>query len=312
MPVHSEEELDFAYKYPFSEEAKAIIRELDMRKVEQRHLQVGVARLESALSGELPYTAVGYGKLDYLVGYVYARMLLSCMKSEYAVGLFSGSEAKRCAAAMKSEQGSGIVRIAKALGIDAKETGQEFSVSFAKVLENMPKGTGYSLANLQLSKGAVVLNKKQLIDVMAEAVKRSVAKGLPVGLAGVPSEVKAAAKALKVPFPKATVRLKGGDSIAWIDKLLEVPIPDCRHRTVNLILAPYLMTIKGMEVEDGMKVISAYIEKCKLLNPHTNVNESYIRYQCRYAKSHGMKPMTLIRAKGELSAIDFRIISGEE
>jgi hypothetical protein len=309
--MYTKEELDFAYKYPVSEESKLIIRSLNMGKVDQNHLRIGVARLEAALSGKIDYKPISYGKLDYLIGYVYARMLVSCMKSQYAINLFAQAEARRSATAMKSDPSLSLLQLAKELGIAAKESENEFSISFTKLLENMPKNSGYSLANLQLSKGTVVLNKKQFIDVITEATIASIAHSLPVDNSGIPTEVRNAAKNIRMPVQKIMAKRSGSNAIAWIDRLLEVPISDCRHRTVNLILAPYLMTIKGLDVEEGVKVISNYIEKCKTVNPHTNVNESYIRYQCKYAKSHGMKPMTLVRAKNELSAIDFKII-GEE
>ena len=45
------------------------------------------------------------------------------------------------------------------------------------------------------------------------------------------------------------------------------------------------------------KAVNDYIKKCKEINPDTNVNESYIRYQVRYSKAKGMKPLSLQKAK---------------
>ena len=52
-----------------------------------------------------------------------------------------------------------------------------------------------------------------------------------------------------------------------------------------------------MEVEQAVKIINEYIEKCKEIDPSTKINESYIRYQCSYAKRRGLKPLSLDRAK---------------
>ena len=96
---------------------------------------------------------------------------------------------------------------------------------------------------------------------------------------------------------KRAIRAETAGSYAWIERLLTIPIPDVRHRTVNLILAPYLMNVRKLEEDDAVKAISDYIERCKLVNPNTNVNESYIRYQCRYSKTKGMRPLAASRAK---------------
>ncbi len=53
-------------------------------------------------------------------------------------------------------------------------------------------------------------------------------------------------------------------------------------------------------------MISNYIDRCKELNPDTKVSEPYIRYQVKYAKEKGMKPLSLVKAKELLSdLIDF-------
>jgi len=70
-----------------------------------------------------------------------------------------------------------------------------------------------------------------------------------------------------------------------------------RHRTVNLILAPYLVNTKQLEVEQAARIISDYIERCKQIDPNTKINERYIEYQCSYAKRRGLRPLSHERAK---------------
>ena len=38
-------------------------------------------------------------------------------------------------------------------------------------------------------------------------------------------------------------------------------------------------------------------EKCKIIDPNTKITDSYIRYQCGYAKKRGLKPLSFKRAK---------------
>ena len=79
-----------------------------------------------------------------------------------------------------------------------------------------------------------------------------------------------------------------------------------RHRVVNLILAPYLINVRGMSEEGAFKTISAYIERCRAVDPNTKVNDSYIKYQCAYAKKKGLRPLSLVHARELLgSYVDF-------
>ena len=96
---------------------------------------------------------------------------------------------------------------------------------------------------------------------------------------------------------------KGQKTFRWIERLLQTPIPDVRHRTVNLILAPYLVNVRNMSPEEAFKVINDYIERCKKVNPDTKIGEQYIRYQCNYAKKRGMRPLALQKAKELLGGL---------
>ena len=115
-----------------------------------------------------------------------------------------------------------------------------------------------------------------------------------------------AAKGVKLPERRLALDLKGG-AYAWIEKLLATPIVDVRHRSVNLILAPYFTNVKGLDEEEATKAVMEYIERCKAVNPNTRINEAYIRYQCKYAKNRGLKPLSLVKARELLAdVIEFR------
>ena len=44
--------------------------------------------------------------------------------------------------------------------------------------------------------------------------------------------------------------------------------------------------------------------ECKgYINPDTKINEQYIMYQCRYAKSKGLKPLSLVKARELLAGM---------
>ncbi|MFI5412262.1 MAG: DNA primase noncatalytic subunit PriX [Candidatus Micrarchaeales archaeon] len=312
--MHTKEQLDFAYKYPFSDEAKEIIKNLDFKSVEQMHLITGRARLEEAFeSGKIEYRESNYGRLDFVVGYAYARMLVSAIKNLGLISKYANAEAKRASEALEKDTDVNILRLAKELGIDVRRDNGGFMIDFTQFLANAPIEQDFTLANQKLVNGTVMLGKHQLIKVMEVAIGKAVAKGLPVKATSIPKIVIEYSKGVKLPIQKTIFRRGTGGGISWIDKLLNTAIPDCRHRTVNLVLAPYLVNVKGLPVDKATEMISNYIALCKTVNPDTKITDRYIKYQCDYAKSHGLKPLSLARAKTELGGgIDFGTLLGED
>jgi hypothetical protein len=53
-----------------------------------------------------------------------------------------------------------------------------------------------------------------------------------------------------------------GNTIPWIEKLLETPIYDYRKNAVNLILAPYLINIRKLSYENALNIIDNWLTEC--------------------------------------------------
>ena len=175
---------------------------------------------------------------------------------------------------------------------------EELAIRFEQYLKAAPRRRGYELVNQRLGGGAVILSSDKIKGLLAEAAAKEMMKGLPIKVNELPGEVVEYAKGVKIRIKAAeTQKKKDIASESWIEDLLKTPIADVRHRTVNLILAPYLVNSKGLDVEQATKVIVEYIEKCKELDPNTKVNERYIEYQCSYAKKRGMKPLSRTKAR---------------
>ena len=292
------EKLDFAYKYPFSKAAMEIIGSASS-KVEEKYLRLGKLRLEEDLGRRRPeFTAVKLNEIkrSIVVSYVYSRMLASALNDRYLLNVYINAESNRVRSALSSDETANAVELSKELGIPVTSEDGSFAIRFEQFLMNKQKGTGLQLVNRSLGNGMVYLSLAELSEIIAEAARKRIAANLPIGSKKLPKEIIEYAKGVKRPVRKASVQ-QGGKVYRWIEKILETPIHDVRHRTVNLILAPYLINVRNMPEEEAEKIITEYIEKCKELNPDTNVNGSYIKYQCRYAKSKGLKPLSLKRAK---------------
>ena len=294
------ESLDFSYKYPFSKEALSIIGSA-ANSVEERFLKLGRLRLEEDLSRkehQFAEVRINEIKRSIVISYVYSRMLASALNDRYLLNSYVNAESGRARSALMSEKPQNMLKLAEELGIKASESGGAFSIRFDQFLENKPKSPESSLVYKGLDKGSVTLSASDIALILGEAARKRISANLPINTRQLPKEVLEYAKGIKRPVRRT--RVTSGRTYGWIEKILETPIPDVRHRTVNLVLAPYLVNVKSMAPEEAAKVIMDYIEKCKELNPDTKVNSSYVNYQCRYSKSKGTKPISLKRAKVEL------------
>ncbi|MCL4373697.1 MAG: DNA primase noncatalytic subunit PriX [Candidatus Marsarchaeota archaeon] len=304
--------LDFAYKYPFSNAAKEIISAAGISKISYAYLSSARSHLELAISGKLEYkrTSISSVKVDYLVNYAYCRMLASAYSSISVASKYAEAEAARSAEALSTSTIEELVSLGSELNMKiAKrfkpESSSELVMYFNDFLRYSPGVKGLELVNQKLSDGAVILDWNTAVRLVQSASRSKIMEGLPIKASQLPQEVISFAKSSRISMPSTAARAPG--AIAgqrdWIEKLLNTPIPDVRHRTVNLILAPYLVTVKGMSPEEASKVINDYIAKCKLINPDTKITERYVEYQCNYAKKKGMKPLSQARAKELLGGI---------
>ncbi len=307
--MYTSENLDFAYRYPFTDTAKNIINSLNITSVDFKYLELGKARASADINDSIKYYDISIDsiKIDELISYVYARMmLLSLNKLDYKEK-FALGESKRVFEAMGKDSEINIFRLSSFFGINLrKDIDKDYLIKFDSYLHNIPKDPMFALSNQELHQGFVRISFSKLKFILKQATYNYIKSGLLQDeKIKLPKEIRDYAKDIK---DEHKVKIRNTGSMAWIEKLLDTPITDVRHRTVNLILAPYLTNVKGLSVDDAFKIISDYIERCKLVNPDTKINETYIRYQCEYAKDKKLKPLSLSNAKELLAGvIDFEV-----
>jgi Primase X len=84
-----------------------------------------------------------------------------------------------------------------------------------------------------------------------------------------------------------------GNTIPWIEKLLQTSIDDYRKTAVSLILAPYLINIKKESYEDALNIINSWLSKCaKSRQLDQNFNYT-VRYALKYSAKNGNRPLKL-------------------
>jgi hypothetical protein len=91
--------------------------------------------------------------------------------------------------------------------------------------------------------------------------------------------------------------LKSNSNIFWIEKLLNTAIPDFRKNATNLILAPYLVTVKKLSYQQSFNILNDWLHKC---NSHRKLdfNPDYlVKNALTTAIQKGIPPMKLVTLK---------------
>jgi hypothetical protein len=96
----------------------------------------------------------------------------------------------------------------------------------------------------------------------------------------------------------------------WIERLIESPIDDGRHRVLWFILAPYLVNVKGLSLEEAEQIALDYLTKCSRIKPIEGDLNRLVKYYVEYAARTGLKPPSLktLRTKTEYEDL-YKIIS---
>ena len=95
----------------------------------------------------------------------------------------------------------------------------------------------------------------------------------------------------------------------WIEILLNIAIPDGRHRIIGTVLAPYLINVKGLQVSEAEKIIGSWLEKCDRYEPVKGNIEAFVKRSCLNAYRLGKKPKDINYFKTHHNTIYREIVS---
>jgi hypothetical protein len=83
-------------------------------------------------------------------------------------------------------------------------------------------------------------------------------------------------------------------SLIWIDKLLQTPVEDNRKDLLYWVLAPYLITVRGLDYDIAYAILDAWLDKCaelRRLEPHRTSFRYRIRNCLDTAESQARRPI---------------------
>jgi non-catalytic primase subunit PriX-like protein len=87
---------------------------------------------------------------------------------------------------------------------------------------------------------------------------------------------------------------KNMNSMPWIDKLLQTGIEDNRKGIIFWVLAPYLITVKGLDYDKAYSILEQWLEKCDAIR-RLELGWTAFRYKIRYcldtAENQERKPI---------------------
>lgn len=91
-----------------------------------------------------------------------------------------------------------------------------------------------------------------------------------------------------------------GNNYQWIDMLLDIPMPDARHRIIVHILAPYLINVKHLDVNTARRIIEDWVERSeRTYQPVWGNTKAFVHRECQKAYETGKMPKDLERIRRE-------------
>jgi hypothetical protein len=99
----------------------------------------------------------------------------------------------------------------------------------------------------------------------------------------------------------ATGLFKNLSTIAWIDKLMQTPVDDNRKSLLFWVLAPYVITVRGLDYDQAYSMLDAWLDKCNEVR-RLEPDRTSFRYRLRYcldtAEKQERKPIRLDTFRG--------------
>jgi hypothetical protein len=247
-----------------------------------------------------------------IFSFIVALIMVKATASTYMERLFSRSEGTRAREAFKDEDAGAMCKIMNGLFRLDMETVEklpwrapqemqmklQLRVPAEKYLSVMAglqllDNPRLALVNSTLHLGYIYLSKERLVDIVQDQFsvfifQRFKRMDRPVRLPPAMQEIVDRTTA-RLPKPKA---FQDSGQYRYIERILQSPIMDGRHRILWLILPPYLINVKKLSDDEAFDVIMKYMQKCGW---HEVNAERLVRYNINRAKRIGLKPPRLER-----------------
>ncbi len=233
-------DLRFCAHFPFSEEARAYVREHKLAP-DADALASGEARLRTALSsGELKLeaSALDSEHRQAILSYAASRLLLAAWGNRWAERRAAVAESKRAHEFLKTSEDSraGYAdKLADSLNLHftpaqssapsttPSSSERAYLLPFWEYLRHAPHDVHYKLVNAKLEKGLVRVSSHQRLRILEEAIRQRLEEPLPP-LKEPPAECKPILARLSLLLPRenlAPIKIDTKDFPPCIKKLID-------------------------------------------------------------------------------------------
>jgi DNA primase large subunit len=301
-------ELDFACRYPFTEEGKQAILENDIQ-INEEIAERAVQRVLNAMNwrdkeGRAIYDPT-YAHLSdkhtEIGSYGAARMMLAHLRNRYLTNSFAVGEAKKVYAHLtsgKAEEGE-ITKLQEEFGVRPGRLENRDTLPLATYVTFSPRSIDYRLANRNVKNGQVEIkkrgegvSKREDLRLLQEAIKIRVEQ---VGtIKNAPELIRKNSGQLMKALPKVApskMSFEKGDNPPCIEKLLEAArLHQNLGHQGRWSLAVYLIN-KGVPYEKILGIFSNfpdYDERIASYQIKHAINRGYSMPACSMMLSYGL------------------------
>lgn len=285
-------DLDFACKYPFTEEGKRAIIKNNI-EISDAIAERAVARVVAAMERRetIPNPMHISDQLMEIGSYGAARMMLAYLKNRYITNKFAVGEAKKAFSLMGGESRENLDKLRGEFGLVLGEFEGKSVLPLAAYLKFAPRSVDYRLVNRNVKGGFVEVSAREGLRLVQEAIKIRVGE---VGvLRNAPEVIRRHAGRLMKSMPKVApskMSFREGENPPCIEKLLEAAkLHQNLGHQGRWSLAVYLIK-KGVPYEKILQVFSNF----------PDYDERIAGYQIRHAinRDYGMPSCSMMLSYG--------------
>jgi hypothetical protein len=228
---------------------------------------------------------------DVVEFYSYFTAVLASKNDSGLTMALARTEATRAKKFFLDEKPAGMAAVLReAVGLELemdaiRRMSNTPAMSYLRVVTQyeLTKDSRWKLVNLPLGMGLVYLSTNKLQDLFAALVNGLMVTGIrAVRSTSVPPFMQSLVDEMKQKTPPPPPRRM--NQYQYIERLLEYPIKDGRHRVIWLILVPYFVNVKGLDEAAATDAVLSYIGESKY--------RQFIRYHVKRAIKNGLVPVS--------------------
>ena len=294
---------DLELRYPFAPRSRQFFEAVSLDDILAS--KEVIAQTQNRLLNSLARAKYEPASTDTDLSSFFASALVAC-QDPVLTSKFSKKEAERAKGFFRAEKpGDKITIMAECFGIrlqeiDGSDRQAAYSTPFEGYLSlvsryELAKNPTWKLARQALDRGIIRIGDNALNDLFGDCALAAISDGvrnlrkapLPKQLAGVKADV-----IRYVPSPKP----RTSKGYQYVEKLLESPLSDGRHRISWLVLSGWATNVRGMADDEAIELIQRYV------SAGGNVDSGmkrFIAYNVRRARRLGLMPPTLAKLKAE-------------